>query len=165
MNNLVKKLRKSSNEERRNIAIELAQSGTDEAIKELIRMIEGRRRHLMSWYKFDDQLLGIECLGMTTSREALEYLQKLLIEKIETRTIHWTDRQENEWDTEGHTITYPNARKKLRKLLNYQEGDFSPYGLNVEHIERSRSEESEKLYRQITLTITTLETKLSTLKE
>ena len=46
---LVQRLRTCSAEERKAVAMELARTGTDEAVAELINMVEGRRRCWLSW--------------------------------------------------------------------------------------------------------------------
>jgi len=83
--NLVDRLRTCPIEQRGAIAIQLAELGTDKAIDELVRMVEGRRKYkIRFWggsYSYNDQLIGIEALGETGSKKALEYLKALISEK------------------------------------------------------------------------------------
>jgi hypothetical protein len=102
-------------------------------VKELIRMVEGRRRRGIKWYNLDDQLIGAAALGVTNHRVALDYLTKLCIYKeIDSQT-----------DSQGRkrrvVCGYPNARGKLAKRLRFTviffyDGDGKP----EKRIERDR---------------------------
>jgi hypothetical protein len=67
--NLVSKLRTCPAEERKAVAIDLGRTGSDEAISELINMVEGDY--------LDSQLIAVEALGETRNKTAFEYLKKL----------------------------------------------------------------------------------------
>jgi hypothetical protein len=72
---LVEKVRRCRQADRRSCAQELAKAGTDEAVGELIRMVRGDRRRGLLSYSVEDQLIGVEALGETANRKALEYLK------------------------------------------------------------------------------------------
>lgn len=124
---LVKKLRTCSKEERRAAAMELAQTGTDEAIRELIAMADGRRRYGLSWYDLDEQLIGVEALAETKSQIALNYLRKVY--KTIDETTNTKDvllycgghaPESDVWGQETYGLyTFPKARGKLAESLKY----------------------------------------------
>ena len=124
---LVQRLRTCSAEERRNIATALAKTGTDEAVDELIRMVEGKRRHWLRFYNPDDQLLGVEALGETHNRFAMQYLERVYTPRTHTSSMEYSSGGGSEpRDDENHTlitaeITYPRARKGLAQQLSYTE--------------------------------------------
>lgn len=127
ISNLIKRLRKCSSQERRSVAIELAKTGNDNGIRELIRMIEGRRKYLLCWYNLDDQLIGVEALGETGKKEALEYLEKVY---TTIRKSHGTETTvvaggSEPRDDDVYTISfeiyhYPLARAGLGESLSYK---------------------------------------------
>ncbi len=119
--NLVKKLRTCSKEERRNIAIQISRTSTDEAIGELIRMVEGRHRRGLKWYTLDDQLIGIEALGETGRQDVLD----LLIEMYTPLTEHGENHELNH-PLSGKTVSvvetsfnYPNVTDELNSSLSF----------------------------------------------
>lgn len=122
---LIKKLRKCSSQERISVAIELAKTGTDKGIRELIRMVEGRRRYLLSWYDLDDQLIGIEALGETRKKEALEYLEKVYTTLRKSHGIETVvagggsePRDDNVYTISFEVYHYPLARPSLGESLS-----------------------------------------------
>jgi len=125
--NLVRRLRTCSAEERPAVAMELARTGTDESVQELIRMVEGRHRKGLSWYNLDDQLTGVESLGETKSINALQYLQRAY------STTNVTEETESEVKSGGsdprdddvYTVYFevhhfPLARRALAISLSYR---------------------------------------------
>ncbi len=105
---LVLRMRTCSAKERKSVAFELSRAGTDEAISELIRMVNAEVRicdpseipdgqtlrkphwwsrpwtmryqiHPWGHYNYDDQIAGIEALGETQSSKALEFLRNLAV--------------------------------------------------------------------------------------
>lgn len=130
---LVKRLRTCSAGERRNIAMELAQTGTDEAVAELIRMVEGRHRRGLSWYELDDQLIGVEALGETgteRAERALSFLREVYTTSayltLEHERVYYGGASTPECDIWAYVTymhcTYPHARRQLSNILAYTEG-------------------------------------------
>ena len=121
---LGKKLRTCSSKERKDVAMELAHTGTDYAVEELIRMVEGKRRHWLKWYSYGDVVLGIEALGETKNRGALDYLSSVIKPEFKTYTevlpsTHAKDSVHPEIDFERittHETVYPKIRGKLKKM-------------------------------------------------
>lgn len=127
--NLVQRLRVCSADERRVVAMRLAQTGTDEAVTELIRVVERRRKRLLSHYSLDDQLLGVESLGETSSQNALNYLRQAYTPQVSVEergfVRYWgIDPPMNKsdagvyWKVEVHK--YPNAPLGLVEDLTYE---------------------------------------------
>lgn len=119
VSDLIKKLRACSSQERKDVAMELAHTRTNEAIRELIKMVEGRRRRWLSWYNLDDQLIGIEGLGETNSLQAVTYLRKA-ISKKRVQNVEINDMCIQGQESYSHfscDITFPKARGKLKKTL------------------------------------------------
>lgn len=107
--------------------MELAQTGSNEAIAELIRMVEGRHRRRLSWYSPADQLVGVEALGETSNQNALDYLKKVY------GTVRGSDefdhhvggggsepRDDDVWTIHFKVHTYPNAKGMLAGNLAYK---------------------------------------------
>ena len=123
---LVRQLRICSPADREKTAIHLARCGSDEAVGELIRMVEGKRKHGLRHYDYEDQLIAMRALGESGRKEALEYLERLYTPvkstplDISTRTAH---REEGAYILATHEKThmdFPNARKELRERLAYE---------------------------------------------
>ena len=74
---LIRQLRSSSSEERKDIALALGKIASDKAVFELKKMIEGRRKRFFEWYDFEDQLISVESLGEIRRRDVLEYLRHI----------------------------------------------------------------------------------------
>ena len=109
---LIQKLRTCKPEERLAAALELARTEKSEAVEELIRMAEGRRRGFLRWYSKDDQITGIRALGETKSGYALWYLDFLLLD-ADSEYDFVIDRNDS---GSGQHVCYVNfeiARKKL----------------------------------------------------
>ena len=119
---LVRRLRTCPAQERKDVALELAHTGTNRAVAELIRMTKGRRRHWFTWYNFDDALIGVEALGESRSKRGLEYLRK-----ISSYTKGYVQNHVVSQWTSGTTITrgeernisFPYAPTILRDQLPY----------------------------------------------
>ena len=114
---LVKRLRTCSKEDRKVAALELARSRSNRAIKELIRMVKGGYRHWWRRYEYEDQLIGIEALGATGSRIALEYLKELI------GTTDFSQSYTENWQGDSCQInvtgkmTFPRAKRRLAQEL------------------------------------------------
>jgi hypothetical protein len=148
---IIKKLRSCPPEEREQTAMALARTTGEEAVEELIRMAEGRRRGLFSRYELADQLIGLKALGETGRTEALQYLQELY-SPVEGRTepIHRkrVGREQGAHFVSTHEIKpvqYPNARRELQEKLSYEVE--TKYGLNYSTAlgrpERIKQEETD----------------------
>ena len=128
---LVQRLRTCSTQERRAVAMELARTRNYQAVKEFIRMVEGKRKCGLIWYGYGDVLIGIEALGETNNKDALAYLHSVNESYTKTHThcvpsSHAKDAVHSEIDFEEVHITeikYPHARGKLKKIL---EDNFVP---------------------------------------
>ena len=107
---LIQRLRACSIEERRAVAMDLAQTRNDEAVSELIRMAEGGISTpscfgRAKWYHLSksllslgnvefsgrDQLVAVEALGKTENKKALDYLKKLSTHKEPEEIFVQTD--------------------------------------------------------------------------
>jgi hypothetical protein len=129
VDSLIKKLRTCPAEERRALALELASEGGKEAVSELIRMTEGRIRRGLRRYNFGDQLIGVEALGETGDKTALDYLTRIYnttkkFTKSED-TLIYCGGSEPSGDIYGKEDTeiyiYPFARRRLATKLEYRE--------------------------------------------
>lgn len=121
---LVQRLRTCFAEERKAAAIELAKTETNEAVAELIRMAEGRRRYWLSWYTLDDQLIGVEALGESRSKNALEYLHILSQSKSVEARRKWIPYRTSMPTPQSAEVyrdcfpnCFPNAKGELRNVL------------------------------------------------
>lgn len=130
MGDLVKELRACLPEDREKLAVQLARSGSEDAVPELIRMVEGKRRRVLAHYEFEDQLIGIRALGETGKQEALDYIEWLTKETrglpidLSSRTAH---REGGDYLFATHEkveVHYPNAKGELRTALDYYEEAF-----------------------------------------
>lgn len=124
---LVNTLRRCPAEERRAVALELARTGSSEAVSELIRMVEGRRRWWLSCYDAEDQLIGVEALGATGSAQALSYLERVystVVKADRSETVVTgggsEPRDDDVYHIEYTVHTYPLARGTLAFLLAYE---------------------------------------------
>ena len=115
--NLIQRLRTCSAEERKTSAMELAKNGTDEAVRELVRMVGGKRRRWLSFYNFNEQKIGIEALGETRSKKALDYLKNLVSYEIKSLGKYYTPQSFDEEVEQECEINFPNARGKLSRNL------------------------------------------------
>jgi hypothetical protein len=125
---LVQKLRTCSLPERKDAALSLAHRGTDKDIEELIRMVKGRRRHGLSWYNFQDQLIGVEALGETSRQTALNFLTTAYTpvrKVVEDRTYGQGGGSEPMNDDVYGTLIvecyFLKANGALKKQLSYTE--------------------------------------------
>lgn len=121
--NLVQRLRTCPKEERIYAAMELAQTGTDEAVAELVRMVEGKRRYCLRWYGQDDILPAIESLGETRNKKALGYLNNILECRPVSTPSQWSVANESGCCFMPVSVwmdyTFPNAPKRLAELIEY----------------------------------------------
>lgn len=123
----MQRLRTCSPEERRNIATALAKTGTDEAVDELIRMVEGKRRHWLGSYNLVDALLGVEALGETHNVLALLYLKRVYTPRGYTSPLEYSSWGGSEPRDDGNytliitETTYPFVTKELAQQLSYTE--------------------------------------------
>jgi len=98
------------------------------ALAALIRMAEGRRRKWLARYDPSDQLAGIDALGRTASREALNYLENLkrytgrYVESC-TGLACGADHR-SQWAAIRYE--FPYARAGLAGRLDYEGPRFSP---------------------------------------
>jgi len=114
----VERLRTCQDDKRKDFAVLFAKTRADVVLLELIRMVEGRRRLWFSWYGLEDQLVGVEALGETNSKDAKDYLDWLNITKpyLESTSGYFGAHTDYEYDI------YPNARGRLRKELKHCKG-------------------------------------------
>lgn len=144
---LVQRLRTCPAKERRAAAMELAKTGTDEAVVELIRMVDGATRDYTSrtiktlWlklsidYSFEDQLIGIGALGESGNRQALDYLNRLIVFE-ESCPLQCSNHGDMGQPIPYHS--YNNAHGKLGDVLSYTVGCFCGNGFS-EHPDRTRT--------------------------
>lgn len=122
-NQWIKKLRASSPEERKDIALALGKIASDKAVIELKKMVEGRWKRIFEWYNFEDQLIGVEALGETGRRDVLEYLNHIYTPFVFPRkTGSCFPGDDGLPDTSEKTLEihhYRNAPKKLIDSLSY----------------------------------------------
>ena len=121
---LIRLLKSCSLEQRRDVAIRLAQTRTDEAVLELKNMVEGGvrertpRTYRTFWLKRPirycsyDAEIGIEALGETGRKDVLDYLTHMYTPQImdedrESHPVQGIDVDHNYWKVEVHR--YPNA--------------------------------------------------------
>jgi len=107
--------------------MELAETGTDDAVEELIRMVERGRRFWFVRYSNEDVLTGIEALGASQNVAALEYLTCIYtpIKNIDTKQVSWVEGQG--YDACGVTanlkverVEFPSAPDSIRAQLSYE---------------------------------------------
>jgi hypothetical protein len=128
MNSLVHKLRTAPANQRRVLAIELARTRSDEVTNELIKMVESGRRTWVSHHTADDQLIGVEALGETGDKEALDYLSKLystvdILHKVQSTMIYCGGHEPSSdvWmDVHCQIYRYPLAKGRLADLLRWE---------------------------------------------
>ena len=151
---LIQTLRTCSKDERRAIALELAHSGTDEAIAELIRMVNGERRRLLRWYNIDDSIAGIEALGESRSKRGLDYL-KCISGHVTSADFESTPNRVIDvikvYRTEEVQVFFPCAPDKLREYLP------SKMCYPVEGLQSEELQKSGGLYQTIMQAIKRLE--------
>lgn len=135
---LTQMVRLGSPNERRFAAFELGKKGTDDAFEELYRMVNAKVRtftkrsiktlwrQLPVYYDLDDQLTGIEALGLTQRPEALDFLKKIYLPSIvEVRKefrcgdiyYHAMWDPTCRWIEEHHS--YPHAKGALASALAF----------------------------------------------
>ena len=166
---LIQILRTCSKEETVAAAMELAHTGTDEAVNELIRMIEANRRYRLRWYGYDDQLTAIDALGETGSRKAHNYLNELI---NTTRSRFWAEciaSQGDSWfESAFEGVTFTKARNELREQLRYKIynldggfcGEFTPISAEELAIRHNKARASNVVYKKIVDTIQKMESNL-----
>jgi len=160
---LVQRLRTCSAEERRAVAIELAKTGTDEAVTELARMVEADvmnytpRTHRTIWqrrpifYSYEDQLIGVTALGETRSQKALYYLESIYQPHYSEITDSVEVCAQSGCDPSGYpdywsepiqieVTKFPKIKGELRKRLEYKIKleNVSPIEFNIRMIARER---------------------------
>ncbi|MBI4453817.1 hypothetical protein HY636_04185 [Candidatus Woesearchaeota archaeon] len=119
MRGLINKLRTCSQTERKGLALELAQTKSEIIVDELIRMIMAKHRRGIFWYSFEDQLTGIEALGLTQNLRALCFFGWLYSSKVKVPVLE-NCRTEEFVICEGYTFVYfPHAKGKLKNNLKY----------------------------------------------
>lgn len=124
---LLRRVRSSSLQERRTVALELAKTRSEETMAELKRMVQGRRRRGLKWYNYDDQLVGIEALGETGITEALEFLSRVYSSTLspEYGESFCTYPMQGSGDLPSYesvsidSFRFPWARRKLGRRLAY----------------------------------------------
>lgn len=172
--NLVQRLRSFAFEERRAAAIDLAKTGTDEAVAKLVRMVEADIRDYTPrtfrtiwqkrpiFYSYEDQLISVTALGETRNQKALCYLESIyqpcyseIRKKVDTLT--------GGTDYDGYPFysfelikvqvtKFPKVKGELGKSLEYKleleyvryEGDIGPHHYVIERIPREKSEHKRK---------------------
>ncbi len=156
MSDAISRVKTCSPAERGKAAVALAHAGTEEAIAELIRMVEGEKRRWFSRYDLRDQLIGIGALGASGRKEALRYLKRLYA-PVQGRPISLaTERIGGEQGVffvttrERTSMDYPNAKGELRERLNYEvETSYAlDYG-RIGHVERRKWWETDDRDRQV----------------
>jgi hypothetical protein len=123
VSDLIKRVRKCSDEEREELVAQMVRNGDNDAIKELIRMVESWFRDWFLMYNYKDQLLGIKYLGETRNPEALEFLKKLMVCEYAEKRINHTEYDGQEWVEMTTRAGYPNAVGRLRAVLAWENGD------------------------------------------
>jgi len=117
---LIQRLRTCRPEERKFAAIYLARTENSEAVQELIRMADGRRRRGLKWYDFNDQLAGVEALSETNSPRALSYLREVYASQDKTlESREHDDGLSLREIGKKVEVFYPNAKRELRRRLRY----------------------------------------------
>ncbi len=154
---LCKRLRTCAQSEREGVAIQSARSGGQDAVAELIRMVEAKKRSLFSRYDYEDQLTGVKALGETRSREALNYLQGLYTptKDVPVAAASQTSRREA---GRAFIVThekvgadYPNAKDELRRRLSHEIDIYYDieYGGELRMPSRRKSRESDNKDAQV----------------
>lgn len=181
---LIQWLRTCSKEERRDVALKLAQLKNTEAISELKNMTEGKNRDytLRTWrtlwlkepirYDRDDQYIGIEALGETGRTDVLDYLRFLYMplvskENRSSYTLQGVDIIDDSWKVELYK--YPNVPSGLTEDLTYEvDLSYSSWGresdISEERIEQMRQDipAKMKLHQIFRTAISRLESDLQT---
>lgn len=130
---LLQRLRTCSTEERRDVAMELAQIQSKESVEALKYVADGNlRTQQRHWYtlgikvdhyfRFNDQLTAIEALGETGHRQALDYLKSLLEEReTDSGMVHIGHGSSDDFHGDPiHRFTYPNVKGDLGKVLEWK---------------------------------------------
>ena len=137
---LIQRLKTCSAEERRAIAMELAQTQSDKTVKELIRLTKGKGYTSIT---LDEQLATIDALGETGNVKALNYLKRISRASVEYRSEHWERGHQygyNTWVvdetgvTEHEFVDFPYAPEPLRHALRYNAEDSDFRGSNFRHV-------------------------------
>lgn len=120
---LIKMLNSRLSNERRQAAEELSRRKTTTSINALIAITNRTWRGLFRRCSLDAQLLGIEWLGESGTKEALEFLEhlyedKVTVERHEETWYYGVDPVYGAWSIEFHS--YPNAKGPLAKALRYE---------------------------------------------
>jgi len=131
---LIQRLRTCSTDERRDVAIELAQKRADDGVRELQNMVEGGvrdytdRTYRTFWlkrpirYSGEDQYVGVEALVETGRADVLDYLRGLYTQDVSTEGREsWAyqgDPIHDQWSVEVHR--FPNAPETLASALSYE---------------------------------------------
>ncbi|MFC1731404.1 hypothetical protein ACFL6I_13885 [candidate division KSB1 bacterium] len=124
---LIHMLKTCPKDERREMAIDFARRDGQGIFKELKNMVDGRRRRYLRAYSYDDQLAGIEALGVSGLTESLSFLSKIYssVKGYDSgeRICTWKAQGSGDLPTyESIGIFYfifPWARKTLRSKLKY----------------------------------------------
>lgn len=129
--NLIQRLRTCSLEDNPDIARELAQTGTDEAVKELIYIADGNKIYrningtlfssIVSFFKpqkygLNEQLIAIDALGEIRNQKALDFLNELLVNEDASNLPETNFIGSNEHFYNGREFIY--AKGELRKHLD-----------------------------------------------
>lgn len=154
---MCKRLRTCPQAEREGVALQSARSGGEDAVAELIRMVEAKRRSLFSRYDYADQLTGVKALGETRSREALQYLEGLYAptKGAPVAAASQTSRREAGRafivTHEKVKVDYPNARDELRRRLSHDIDIYYDieYGGELRMPSRRKSRESDNKDAQV----------------
>jgi hypothetical protein len=120
---LVQRLRTCPPQERKYVALEIANRGTKREVKELYRMAEGLPRKGDNCYGLDDQLIAIMALAERGTQKEANYLSKLYSPtkkysewQIDPNCISFKTRI----DKSNVRVEFPHARGMLREALRYK---------------------------------------------
>ncbi len=140
---LIAELKLSKPSDRESIALRLAATRNSRAVKELIKMANGK----YFTNSLSDQLIAINALGKTKDRSALNYLLAL---------SNWTETT-SVMITEGIDATarahFPKAKGALAKALISEESSgeemcgtrFNPYPKVSKHVSTAKRELSKQI--------------------
>jgi hypothetical protein len=141
MNNLTKGLKSSDFNIRKNAMCSLAYLGTEDALKQLIRVVSKKRINLFRKYSLADKLVAINYLGKSGSKISYDFLVKLYTPKVRIEDGSFAGSTgsggvgESWYDYPKSVIfEFPNAYGGLREYLQFEIslGDryYGGYGYN-----------------------------------
>ena len=117
---LLQIMKTSSDEQKRDAAIGLARTGTNEAVDELIRLMEMAKANYDFVTAYESQLIALESLGETANPKALSYLKN--IRRVVCRPMDYST---------ASCVEFPYAPSPLGNYLQFYQlrngsGLFSP---------------------------------------